>query len=69
MEIVKAKYPNNLNKLRSLSCVEEGDTKKIRMANLCVIGSHAVNGVAEIHSELIKHTLFKDFYEMNSKKF
>ena len=39
------------------------------MANLCVIGSHAVNGVAEIHSELIKHTLFKDFYEMNSKKF
>lgn len=66
---VKSKYPNNLNKLRSLSCVEEGDTKKIRMANLCVIGSHAVNGVAEIHSELIKHTLFKDFYEMNSKKF
>lgn len=39
------------------------------MANLCVIGSHAINGVAQIHSELIKHTLFKDFYEMNSKKF
>ncbi len=39
------------------------------MANLCCVGSHAVNGVAEIHTELIKQRIFKDFYEMNPKKF
>ena len=38
------------------------------MANLCIVGSHAVNGVAAIHSDLIKHTLFKDFYEFDPKK-
>ena len=55
--------------MSAVSCVEEGDCKKIRMANLCVIGSHAVNGVAAIHSELIKKTLFKEFYELDNKKF
>jgi starch phosphorylase len=39
------------------------------MASLCIVGSHAVNGVAAIHSELIKSTLFKDFYEFDPKKF
>jgi len=69
LESVKKKYPNDSGRLISLSCVEEGETKKIRMANLCVIGSHAVNGVAAIHSELIKQTLFKSFYELDSSKF
>lgn len=39
------------------------------MANLCIVGSHAVNGVAQIHSDLIKTTLFKDFYEYFPNKF
>lgn len=39
------------------------------MANLCVIGSHVVNGVAAIHSELLKTALFNDFYQMRPKKF
>lgn len=38
--------------------------KKVRMANLCVVGGHAVNGVAEIHSEIVKEEVFKDFYEV-----
>lgn len=39
------------------------------MANLSIIGSHTVNGVAEIHTNLIKESIFKDFYEMNPNKF
>ena len=39
------------------------------MANLCCVGTHAVNGVAAIHTELVKQSIFKDFYEMNPKKF
>lgn len=37
-----------------MSVIEEGDPKRINMAHLCVIGSHAVNGVARIHSEIVK---------------
>ena len=66
---VESKYPGNINKLRTLSIIDEGPPKSIRMANLCIVGSHVVNGVAFVHSELIKQTLFKDFYEMYPKKF
>uniref|UniRef100_A0A8C7LI32 Alpha-1,4 glucan phosphorylase n=1 Tax=Oncorhynchus mykiss TaxID=8022 RepID=A0A8C7LI32_ONCMY len=47
----------------------EGDPKRINMAHLCVVGSHAVNGVARIHSEIVKNTVFKDFYEVEPEKF
>lgn len=52
-----------------MSIVEEGHHSKIRMANLSIVGSHSVNGVAAIHSEILKKTLFKDFNEMRPKKF
>jgi starch phosphorylase len=58
-----------LKKIQSLSLIEEGPIKFVRMANLCIVGSHTVNGVARIHSELLKTTLFKDFYELNPGKF
>lgn len=75
---VSAKYPGDLVKLSSMSIIEEGTVKKIRMANLvnnqnyivqCIIGSHVINGVAAIHSDLLKVQLFKDFYEMRPSKF
>lgn len=69
LQAVGKKFPGNVDKLSSLSLIEESNPKKVRMANLCIVGSHTVNGVAAIHSDLIKHTLFKDFYEFDPKKF
>ena len=46
-----------------MSIIEESLPKKVRMANLCIVASHAVNGVAKIHSDLLKTFLFKDFNE------
>ena len=55
--------------MRALSIIEESGEKSVNMASLAIIGSHAVNGVARIHSELIKKYLFSDFYELWPEKF
>ncbi|CAI5655072.1 unnamed protein product [Oreochromis niloticus] len=52
-----------------MSLIEEGDLKRINMAHLCVVGSHAVNGVAQIHSDIVKSSVFKDFHELEPEKF
>ena len=62
-------YPHDSRKMSVLSLVEEGDVKRVRMANLSILGSHRVNGVARVHSEILKAALFKDFYEVDPKKF
>ncbi len=54
---------------RTISIIEEGESKQVRMANLAIVGSHSVNGVAEIHSELIKSSLVPDFHEIWPEKF
>uniref|UniRef100_A0A7M4FXR7 Alpha-1,4 glucan phosphorylase n=1 Tax=Crocodylus porosus TaxID=8502 RepID=A0A7M4FXR7_CROPO len=64
-----ALYPGDVDRLRRMSVIEEGDCKRINMAHLCVIGSHAVNGVARIHSEIVKNSVFKDFYDLEPEKF
>ncbi|XP_046899164.1 glycogen phosphorylase, muscle form [Hypomesus transpacificus] len=69
MERVAAKYPGDTDRMRRMSIIEEGSEKKVNMAHLCIVGSHAVNGVARIHSDILKATVFKDFYEMEPKKF
>jgi len=90
LEKVSKKFPNDMNRLNSLSIIEESNPKRCRMANLVrnyifniflitfliifitsqsIIGSHAVNGVAAIHSKLLTTNLFKDFYELRPKKF
>uniref|UniRef100_A0A8C4HS23 Alpha-1,4 glucan phosphorylase n=1 Tax=Dicentrarchus labrax TaxID=13489 RepID=A0A8C4HS23_DICLA len=69
LERITKLYPGDLDRLRRMSLIEEGDVKKINMAHLCIVGSHAVNGVARIHSEIIKNTVFKDFYETDPQKF
>ncbi|KAF7704722.1 hypothetical protein HF521_021794 [Silurus meridionalis] len=53
---ISALYPGDSDRLRRMSLIEEGDPKRINMAHLCVVGSHAVNGVARIHSDIVKTT-------------
>uniref|UniRef100_A0A8B9LN70 Alpha-1,4 glucan phosphorylase n=1 Tax=Astyanax mexicanus TaxID=7994 RepID=A0A8B9LN70_ASTMX len=69
LDRIAALYPGDTDRLRRMSLIEEGDPKRINMAHLCVVGSHAVNGVARIHSEIVKDTVFKDFYEVEPEKF
>ncbi|OWK17452.1 PYGM [Cervus elaphus hippelaphus] len=54
---VAAAFPGDVDRLRRMSLVEEGAVKRINMAHLCIAGSHAVNGVARIHSEILKKTM------------
>ena len=61
---VESKWPGDNLKKAQLSLIEEGHPKNIRMAHLAVIGSHATNGVAALHTELLKKHLFSDFDEL-----
>lgn len=62
-------YPGDTDRIRRMSLIEEDGVKRVNMAYLSIVGSHAVNGVAWIHSEIIKKDIFKDFYEMTPDKF
>lgn len=66
---VKQRFPGDHDRVRRMSIVEEEGEKRINMAHLAIVGSHAVNGVARIHSNLLKSRTFKDFYEMYPEKF
>uniref|UniRef100_A0A671N8A4 Alpha-1,4 glucan phosphorylase n=1 Tax=Sinocyclocheilus anshuiensis TaxID=1608454 RepID=A0A671N8A4_9TELE len=69
LERVSSLYPGDVDRMRRMSLIEEGGQKRVNMAHLCIVGSHAVNGVARIHSDILKATVFKDFYEMDPHKF
>jgi starch phosphorylase len=62
-------YPNDPAMQKKLSLIEEGPVKKIRMAYLAIVGSHSVNGVAELHSRLLREKIFKDFYALYPERF
>jgi starch phosphorylase len=61
LETIEAAYPGDSEKKRSMSLIEEGNVQMVRMANLAVVGGHSVNGVAALHTELLKKHLFADF--------
>jgi starch phosphorylase len=65
---VNALWPNNEQMRTRLSIIEEGEQRKVRMAHLCVITSHKVNGVAQIHSDLVKQDLFPEFNQLWPEK-
>lgn len=66
---VASHYPHDHDRVRRMSLIEEGREKRVRMSNLSIVGSHSVNGVSALHSELLKTTLFKDFYDFWPHKF
>jgi len=69
MDACDLKWPGDDLKKRECSIIDEGGGKYVRMANLAVVGSHTVNGVAELHSDLLKRTLFPDFNDLYPGKF
>ncbi|GIW98099.1 MAG: alpha-1,4 glucan phosphorylase [Pirellulaceae bacterium] len=66
---VEAKWPGDDQKKREMSLIEEGDHPHFRMSYLAIVGSFSVNGVAQLHTELLKQGLFRNFYELWPHKF
>lgn len=66
---IETAFPGDVGKLRRMSVIDEGPPRMVRMANLAIIACHSVNGVAEIHSDLLKHKVFPDFNQLMPEKF
>ena len=66
---VAARYLNDTDRLRRMSLIEEGAHKQVRMAHLAIVGSHAVNGVSKLHTELLTSRELSDFHEMFPGRF
>jgi starch phosphorylase len=69
LDEVAARWPGEPERLIRMSLIEEGHDQQVRMAYLAIVGSHSVNGVAALHSKLLQHGLFRDFYELWPSKF
>ena len=69
LEDVARRFPGDMDRLRRMSLIEEGDPKMVRMAHLAIVGSHSVNGVSELHSTLLKEQIFRDFDEVFPDRF
>jgi starch phosphorylase len=69
LQEVALHWPGDAGKLRDMSIIEEGSDPQIRMAYLAIVGSSSVNGVAALHTELLKGGLFSDFYALWPRKF
>lgn len=69
LDTLGKKFPGDANRLQRMSLIEEGPERMVRMAYLAIVGSHTVNGVAALHTQLLKTVLFKDFYELYPDRF
>jgi glycogen phosphorylase len=69
VETVRSRYPGDEKRIQRISLVEEGDEQKIRMANLAIVGSHSTNGVAAMHSELLRTQTVKELAELFPERF
>ncbi|MGK7908723.1 MAG: glycogen/starch/alpha-glucan phosphorylase [Synechococcus sp.] len=69
LDRVRIKFMNDDKRLERLSLIDESGERYVRMANLACVGSHTINGVAELHSRLLKQDVLKDFYELWPEKF
>jgi starch phosphorylase len=66
---VACRWPGDTERLARMSLVEEGSEKRVRMAHMAIVGSHSVNGVSELHSQLVRTDLVPDFYELWPERF
>src|SRR5262245_60220960 len=69
LDTVRSKFPGDEGRAARVSLIEEGDHRKVRMANLAIVGTHSTNGVAAIHSELLRKTTVKDLAELFPERF
>src|SRR5262249_52366596 len=69
LDTVRQRFPGDESRVARVSLIEEGAPKKVRMANLAIVGSHSNNGVAAIHSELLKKTVVPDFAALFPERF
>jgi glycogen phosphorylase len=69
LQHITAVWPGDLARLQRMSLIEEGEQKQVRMAHLAMVGSHSVNGVAALHTELVKTSLVPDFYQLWPERF
>jgi len=69
LDSVRTRFPRDEGRVQRMSVIEEGPAKHVRMANLAIVGSHSTNGVAAIHSELLRTITVKDLAEMFPERF
>lgn len=69
LEAISAKYPHDLDRRRRMSLIGEDGDRRVRMAYLSVVGSHKINGVAKLHSRLMRETIFADFAQLWPERF
>ena len=69
LQEISAQYPGDVKRLQRMSLIDENGERYVRMAHMCIIGSSSTNGVAELHSQILKDSLFKDFYDFCPEKF
>lgn len=69
LDDVRRRYPGDEGKIERVSLIEEGPTRRVRMAHLAVVGSHSTNGVAQIHSDLLRTRVLREFAEIYPERF
>ena len=69
LEVVRNTFPDDEERIKRMSVIDESGEKYVRMANLACVGSKSINGVAALHTELLKSGILKDFYELWPEKF
>jgi starch phosphorylase len=69
LDVVRAKYPGDEGRVERISLIDKGPAKHVRMANLAIVGSHSTNGVAGIHSQLLRTVTVKDLAEVFPERF
>jgi len=69
LKAVTASYPQDPQRLRNLSIIDDGGDRRVRMSHLAIVGSHKINGVAQLHSDIMRKHVFREFAEMYPDRF